>query len=75
MEWEEILSLAITPFYQVVVRFPWRENISVLGKLDHGEHMTAETINVMKDATHSNRLFSPEVECLEEIALDILRSS
>ena len=67
-------SPTMTALYQAVVRSLWRKDIPTLGKLDHGELMTLEVINAVRDSTRLERLIHDESTILEEIALNMMES-
>ncbi|KAI4190313.1 MAG: hypothetical protein LQ346_004937 [Caloplaca aetnensis] len=60
--------------YQSVVRSLWRQDVPFLGKMDHGELVTAETINTVHDIARLDRLVNMENDLLEELAIKMLES-
>ncbi|KAL9039866.1 MAG: hypothetical protein Q9180_002273 [Flavoplaca navasiana] len=69
----ETSTPTITTLYQSVVRSLWRQDIPVLDKMDHGERMTAETINAVQDIARLDRLVKAENDLLEELAFKRVR--
>lgn len=69
----EIVMPTMATLYQSVVRSLWRQDVPVLGKVDHGEHMTAETINAVQNTARLDRLVDTENDLLEELAINMLK--
>ncbi|KAI1198119.1 hypothetical protein F5X97DRAFT_300492 [Nemania serpens] len=67
-------SPTITSLYQAVVRTLWRKDIPQLGKLDHGELVTSEMVNTVRDAARIERVVSSESTLLGEIGINMMES-
>ncbi|KAL8901994.1 MAG: hypothetical protein Q9207_004919 [Kuettlingeria erythrocarpa] len=74
MEEEETSTPTMATLYQSVVRSLWRQDVPSLGKMDHGELMTAETVNAVHDIARLDRLVNTENDLLEELAINMLVS-
>ena len=70
----EISTPTMATIYQSVVRSLWRQDVSFLGKMDHGDPVTAETINAVQDIARLDRLVNTENYLLEELAINMLES-
>lgn len=74
MDEGETSTPTMATLYQSVVRSLWRQDVPDLGKMDHGERMTAETINAVQDIARLDRLVNTENDLLEELAINMLES-
>lgn len=70
----EISTPTMATIYQSVIRSLWRQDVSALGKMDHGDPMTAETVNAVQDITRLDRFVNMENYLLEELAINMLES-
>jgi hypothetical protein len=62
----------ITALYEAVVPTLWRKDIPKLGKLDHGEPVTAEIVTSVQDTCRLERLVRAEGDLLGEIAVRMM---
>ncbi|KAI4120692.1 MAG: hypothetical protein LQ338_006834, partial [Usnochroma carphineum] len=74
MNERETSTPTMATLYHSVVRSLWRQDVPVLGKIDHGERMTAETINAVQDIARLDRLVNMENDLMEELAINMLES-
>ena len=71
---EENTSPTITSIYQAVVRMLWRKDIPKLDKLDHGEKVTRDVVDAVRDGARLERVVRVESNLLEEIAFNMMES-
>jgi hypothetical protein len=62
----------ITALYEAVVPTLWRKDIPELGKLDHGEPVTADIVISVQDTGRLERLVRAEGDLLGEIAIRMM---
>ncbi|KAI1110852.1 hypothetical protein F5Y14DRAFT_465111 [Nemania sp. NC0429] len=65
----------ITSLYQAVIRTLWRKDIPRLGKADHGELVTAEIVNSVRDAARIERVVRAESNLIGEISIIMMESA
>ncbi|KAI3317146.1 hypothetical protein HD806DRAFT_551116 [Xylariaceae sp. AK1471] len=64
----------MTYLYQAIVRTLWRRDIPQLDKRDHGERVTLDIVNAVRDVSRLERVVCAESNLLGEIGINMMKS-
>ncbi|KAH7399705.1 hypothetical protein BKA64DRAFT_670243 [Cadophora sp. MPI-SDFR-AT-0126] len=68
-------SLTVTKLYKAIVHKLWQHDILKLRKTDHGELLTPEIINSVRDPRRLERVVHHENDFLEKLAIELIENS
>ncbi|GAB1316939.1 hypothetical protein MFIFM68171_07149 [Madurella fahalii] len=64
--------LTMTDIYQTIVEKLWRKDIPNLGKLDHGQPVTQDVVQAVRDRQRLERVVEPEILLLGKLSTLLL---